>query len=69
MLAWFPEVERTTGRLLGLEMSPLRTRGMRLDRASEPEGRWLREVLGFACAPLGSSVHLGPGGRLRLAWT
>ncbi|MCK6530094.1 CapA family protein [Myxococcota bacterium] len=69
VLAWFPVLQRNTGRLLGLEMSPLRTRGMRLHRASEPEGRWLREVLSFACAPLGSSVELGPEGRLRLAWT
>jgi poly-gamma-glutamate synthesis protein (capsule biosynthesis protein) len=64
-LLYFARVEVGTGALRGLELVPMRMRGLRLVRANEPDARWLRGVI--ARESLGiAAVELDERGRIEV---
>jgi poly-gamma-glutamate synthesis protein (capsule biosynthesis protein) len=68
MLMYFPALDPGSGRLLALEMTPLRMRRLRLGRAPEADVEWLRATLDRESRRLGAAVELTAEGRLRLGW-
>lgn len=56
------------GELARFEMSPMRIRRFRLERASDEETRWLAETLNHECRKLGAGVEPEESGRLALRW-
>jgi poly-gamma-glutamate synthesis protein (capsule biosynthesis protein) len=60
--------DASAGRLARLEMTPLRMRRFRLDRASREDARWLRNTLDRECAKLGTRVEATEDDRLRLGF-
>jgi poly-gamma-glutamate synthesis protein (capsule biosynthesis protein) len=56
VLAYLPQVDAATGALVGLRMVPMRTRRMRLERASTPDAQWMAERLTEISRPFGSVV-------------
>jgi len=68
VLMYFPCLDRRSGELLALEMTPLRLRGLRLERASAEEARWLGETLDRESRRLGAAVELSAAGRLASRW-
>lgn len=67
-LMYFPEIDRETGDLVRLTMTPTCIRGLRVNRADRVEARWLSAVLSRECEPFGASVRLLPEGGLALEW-
>ncbi len=67
-LMYFPRFEAAGGRLASLEMTPLRIRNFRLERAPEQDARWLAAVLNREGEALGTGVEPSEDGRLRLRW-
>jgi poly-gamma-glutamate synthesis protein (capsule biosynthesis protein) len=65
VLAYFPVLE-ASGRLAGLEMTPLRIRRLRLERARREDAEWLRRTLDRECRRLGTRLETGPEGALAL---
>ncbi len=68
VLMYFPTVEPATGRLVGLRMTPMRIRKMRLNRASPLEAKWLADRLTQVAGAFGSRVEPAADGRLLLRW-
>lgn len=66
-LLYFPCLDARTGRLVRLDMVPLRRRRFRLSAATVEEARWLGRTLSREGAPLGTSVRVTDGA-LTLAW-
>lgn len=60
-LMYFPTLDAGTGRLLRLEMAPLRMRRFRLEHAAAPEREWLRATLDRECRRFGTRVALRGG--------
>lgn len=58
-LLYFPTLA-PDGRLLALEMVPVRRQGLRLRRAGSEEARWLADLVNRISAPFGFSVAPGP---------
>ena len=67
-LMYFPRFEAAGGGLVSLEMTPLRIRNFRLERAPDEDVRWLAEVLNREGAALGTGVGPGEDGGLKLHW-
>jgi poly-gamma-glutamate capsule biosynthesis protein CapA/YwtB (metallophosphatase superfamily) len=65
-LMYFATLDPASGKLLRLEMAPLRLRRFRLSRPSEADIRWLQRTLRRESAKLGAAVELAPDGRLAL---
>jgi len=66
-LMYFPVLDAVSGRLVRIDMTPLRHRRFRLERAPAGDVRWLADVLDGESRPLGGRVRLMDDGRLRLA--
>ena len=66
-LMYFPAVDPETGELVGLEMTPLRIRRLRLNAASRADAAWLATTLDRESARFGARVEQAGDG-LRLAW-
>lgn len=56
VLMYFPTFDARTARLLRLEMTPLRLRNFRLNRAATPERAWLRDTLARECGRFGHGI-------------
>jgi poly-gamma-glutamate synthesis protein (capsule biosynthesis protein) len=67
-LMYFAVLDPATGRLVRLELTPMRIRRFRLNRASPEEARWLRDMLNRKGAELGTRVESTASGRLALRW-
>jgi poly-gamma-glutamate synthesis protein (capsule biosynthesis protein) len=67
-LMYLPVFAPSTGRLEGLRMIPFQIRNFRLNRASDADARWLRDVLSREGAGLGTAVDLAEDGALVLRW-
>ena len=65
-LAYFASVEPGSGRLIGLRMSPLRARQLRLRRASSHDAAWLETVLRHISGVFGCRIDRAPDGTLVL---
>jgi poly-gamma-glutamate synthesis protein (capsule biosynthesis protein) len=68
-LMYFARIEPSSGRLVGLEMTPLQVHRMRLRRASPSDVSWLLELLNREGTLLGTQVDLAGSGALTLLWT
>ena len=69
VLAYFVRMDPRDGRLVDLEMTPFRTRRLRLERAPREDAAWLRDTLGREGRSLGTSLELSDRGTLTLHWT
>jgi poly-gamma-glutamate synthesis protein (capsule biosynthesis protein) len=65
-LLYFADVDPESGRLTALRMDAVRSRRMRLERASDGDVEWLREQLTVAARRFGTQVLTGPDGALAL---
>ncbi len=65
---YFASVAPATGMLAGLTMIPFRISGMRLNRASGSDARWLATTLDRESRRLGSRVTLHADDTLALEW-
>lgn len=52
----FVSVDRDSGRLATLRMTPMRMRRMRLEHASSDDAEWLRSTLEHISRPFGTRV-------------
>lgn len=68
-LMYFPTLDPATGRLLCLEMTPMRIQRFQLHRASRHDAQWLADMLNREGASLGTGVELKPNHTLVLTWT
>lgn len=66
-LLYFPKLD-ASGKLLNLEMTPLKTRRFQLRHTDKNETRWLADTLDRECKKFGGSVEVSPDGRLTLLW-
>jgi poly-gamma-glutamate capsule biosynthesis protein CapA/YwtB (metallophosphatase superfamily) len=66
-LLYFPQLDPTSGKLVELHMAPLHARQMRLHRASDSDGRWLRKTLDKVSRRFGSRIDLRSDGLLTAA--
>ncbi|MEX1203898.1 MAG: CapA family protein [Dongiaceae bacterium] len=67
-LMYFVVLAAATGRLVRLEMTPLRIRRFRLNRADRADAEWLRDTLTREGRAFGTRVELAESDRLTLAW-
>ena len=65
-LMYFAVLEAGSGQLVRIDMTPLRHRRFRLERAPAVDARWLETVLDRESRPLGAAVRLLDDGRLLL---
>jgi poly-gamma-glutamate synthesis protein (capsule biosynthesis protein) len=66
VLMYFPSVDPATGRLVGLHLTPLRIRKLRLNRATMEEARWLCDTLNRISDGRGVRLALQATGSLEL---
>jgi poly-gamma-glutamate synthesis protein (capsule biosynthesis protein) len=67
-LMYFASMDPATGRLVGLQMTPMRIRHFKVNKASRDEARWLADVLNREGKRLGTKVHLNENNVLTLQW-
>jgi len=67
-LMYFATLSQQGSGLVGLEMTPMQIRKMRLNRAAPVDSAWLRDMLERGSAPYGSHVELQSNGTLILRW-
>lgn len=67
-LMYFAMVDPSTGKLLGLQMTPTKIRRFQVIRASNVDTRWLKEILNREGASFGTNVIVGKDNRLTLQW-
>jgi poly-gamma-glutamate synthesis protein (capsule biosynthesis protein) len=65
-LLYLPTLRPGSGELVELRMAPVRIRRMRLEHASPPDGRWLRDVLASISGPSASEIAVDDDGMLVL---
>lgn len=68
VVMYCPTIDSIDGRLLSLDMVPLRLRRFRLQRPSARETRWLRDTLDREGNELGTAVDLNEAETLELRW-
>ena len=68
VLMYFATLYRQTGDLSRLKMVPLKTRRLQLQRLSQPEAEWIRDVLTREGEAFGTRAILDNEGRLHLQW-
>ena len=56
----------TTGEVIALQMTPMQIRKMRLNRPSDADAAWLRNVLDRVSAPFDTHIDLAPSATLTL---
>ena len=67
-LMYFVDVDRTTGKLLGLTMVPTQVRRFRVTRASEVDSQWLGALLNREGKRFRTGIKLRTGNILTLHW-
>jgi len=67
-LMYFPTLEPASGRLAALQMTPTQVRRFRVNRASEEDMRWLRELLNREGERFGTWVEMMSDNTLNLNW-
>jgi poly-gamma-glutamate synthesis protein (capsule biosynthesis protein) len=68
-LMYFPKLERATGRLLELVMTPTRIRHLRIEGADAADRRWILDRLQRECSRFGGTVSARSDGAFALGWT
>ena len=69
VLMYFVTVDRFTGKLLRLEMTPLETKRFRLQLAAHQDAVWLRDILNREGKGMGTGVMLNAENELVLQWS
>ena len=67
-LMYFATLDAESGRLLGLELAPMRLRRLRLERACDADTRWLEAMLTREGAAFGTGIARTAEGGLALRW-
>jgi poly-gamma-glutamate synthesis protein (capsule biosynthesis protein) len=67
VLMYFLTFETANKRLLAFDMTPMRIRGLRLNRATQDEAQWLQRVLDRESTQRGCRVALADTGQLRVS--
>jgi poly-gamma-glutamate capsule biosynthesis protein CapA/YwtB (metallophosphatase superfamily) len=67
-LMFFPLLDATSGRLLELHLTPMRTKRFQVRFADAPGRHWLLETLARECAPFAIGLELTDQGALRAHW-
>lgn len=67
-LMYFPEIDRETGDLVRLTMTPTCIRRLRVNLADRGDASWLSAALSRECRPYGTALRLLPDGSLALEW-
>jgi poly-gamma-glutamate synthesis protein (capsule biosynthesis protein) len=67
-LMYFPRLEASTGRLLGMEMAPTQLRRFQVHRAAEADAIWIKELLDREGERLGTWFTMEAENRIRLYW-
>jgi len=67
-LMYFATIEPSSGKLLGLRMTPTQVRNFRVNRASSNDARWLTDILNREGRKFGTRVTLDEKGALTLEW-
>jgi poly-gamma-glutamate synthesis protein (capsule biosynthesis protein) len=67
-LMYFPTLEPAGGRLAALQMTPTQVRRFRVNRASEADMRWLRELLNREGKRFGTRVEITEDNTFDLHW-
>jgi poly-gamma-glutamate synthesis protein (capsule biosynthesis protein) len=67
-LMYLPRLRPADGRLVGLEMVPLRTERFRLRRTDEADTAWLAATMDRECRALGTRIERGADKTLVLRW-
>jgi poly-gamma-glutamate synthesis protein (capsule biosynthesis protein) len=67
-LMYFATVEPSTGKLLGLQMTPTQIRRFKVIRASNVDTLWLKDTLNRERAAFGTQVNVSQDNRLTLQW-
>jgi poly-gamma-glutamate capsule biosynthesis protein CapA/YwtB (metallophosphatase superfamily) len=68
VLMYFATFSQQASGLVGLEMTPMQIRKMRLNRAAPVDSAWIRNTLDRVSAPYGSHIDLQSNGTLMLRW-
>ena len=67
-LMYFATVEPSTGRLLGLLMTPTQIRQFKINRASRVDTLWLKDMMAREGTAFGTKAKITEDNRLRLQW-
>jgi len=67
-LMYFVTVDKASGALLRLEMTPLQIRRFRLQYPSKSDRDWLQKVMERECGVLGGRITRTDQGRFELLW-
>lgn len=67
-LMYFPTIERSTGKLISLRMTPTQIKQFQIKRASSSDAMWLKETLNREGKPLGTQTRLTKKHTLSLQW-
>jgi poly-gamma-glutamate synthesis protein (capsule biosynthesis protein) len=67
-LMYFATVNSSTGKLLGLQMTPTQIRRFKVIRASYVDTLWLKDILNREGASFGTKVNVSADNRLTLQW-
>ncbi|MGE5809500.1 MAG: CapA family protein [Nitrospirota bacterium] len=67
-LMYFTSMDQATGKLVGLQMTPMRIMHFKVYRASQDETRWLADVLNREGKRLSTTVDVGENNVLTLQW-
>jgi poly-gamma-glutamate capsule biosynthesis protein CapA/YwtB (metallophosphatase superfamily) len=68
-LMYFPTLDRGSGRLIDLTLTPTQLRRFAISRADAAGASWLEAMLNREGRPLGTWVERGAGGRFVLRWS
>ncbi len=68
VLMYLLDLARGSGTLLRCDMVPLQIRNFRLNRSSDADARWLRDMLNREGESLGTGAELQKDGSLVLSW-
>ncbi|SEM96760.1 poly-gamma-glutamate synthesis protein (capsule biosynthesis protein) [Nitrosospira multiformis] len=68
-LMYFVRAEPQTGKMVSLSMVPMQVRHFRLNRTSDDDASWLKNILNREGKKLGTSVELAADNTLMLRWT
>lgn len=67
-LMYFPTLDAVSGRLTALRMTPTQVRRLRINRTSEADTRWLRELLNREGRRFGTRAEITADNTLALHW-
>lgn len=67
-LMYFPTFDAATGRLIRFDLTPTRTRRLRVNRALDEDAEWLRDTLNREGRDFGTRVQIQPNGTFAVTW-